>query len=54
VLQNGAEAGQITSAAYSPALKHVAALAYVRAASAAAGTQLEVLNRRANVTGSPR
>jgi folate-binding protein YgfZ len=46
----GAEAGEITSAAYSPALQRSVALGYVRAAHAKAGTELECGGRRAVVS----
>ena len=45
----GAEAGEITSAAFSPAGGEVAALAYVRAAHAQPGAELNVDGRRAVV-----
>lgn len=45
----GAEAGGITSAAFSPAGDHVSALAYVRATHAQPGTELNVDGRRAVV-----
>lgn len=46
---NGADAGEITSAAVSPELGGVAALAYVRANFAEAGTELDADGRTARV-----
>jgi folate-binding protein YgfZ len=45
-----AEAGEITSAAYSPAWQRSVALGYVRAAHAAAGTELSCQGRRAVIS----
>jgi aminomethyltransferase len=45
----GAEAGEITSAAFSPAEDNVAALAYLRAQYAQPGTELSAAGRRALV-----
>jgi folate-binding protein YgfZ len=57
VLAGGAPVGEVTSAAFSPAVGKVIALAYVRAGHAAPGTVLECAGRPARVislTGDPR
>ena len=48
----GAEAGEITSSAYSPRSGQVVALGYVRAAHAAAGTNLQAGELPAHVTSA--
>ncbi len=57
VLAGGAPVGEVTSAAFSPAVGKVIALAYVRATHAVAGNLLECEGRPARVislTGDPR
>ncbi len=57
VLASGAPVGEVTSAAFSPAVGKVIALAYVRAGHAAPGTVLECAGGTARVislTGDPR
>ncbi len=49
VMAGGKETGRITSAAFSPAMKQVVALAYVRRENAEPGTLLECVGRRATV-----
>jgi tRNA-modifying protein YgfZ len=49
VLAGGKEAGEITSAAYSPAQGRVVALAYLRLDGVAAGAPLEVSGARAEI-----
>lgn len=46
----GEKAGEITSAAYSPALQRCAALAYVRTSHSAPGTELDCEGRRATIS----
>ena len=46
----GEKAGEITSAAYSPAFQRCAALAYVRTSHTAPGTQLDFEGRRAVIS----
>jgi folate-binding protein YgfZ len=48
-LANGAEAGAITSAAYSPASGHVAAMGYLRTQFADAGVEVLVADRASRV-----
>jgi tRNA-modifying protein YgfZ len=50
----GAEAGEIVSAAYSPALEKIVALAYVRTPSADPGTTLTLDGFNARVVAAPR
>jgi tRNA-modifying protein YgfZ len=47
---NGAQVGEVTSSAFSPALSKTVALAYVRAQCAVEGTLLRVENREARAT----
>ena len=51
---NGAEAGEIVSAAYSPALEKIVALAYVRTPSADPATTLTLDGFNARVVAAPR
>ncbi len=50
LVANGAEAGEITSAAFSPALEKVVALGYVRAQFAAPGSELQAAGATAITT----
>lgn len=54
ILAGGKEAGEITSAAYSPALDRVAALGYVRLGEIPAGTPLEAGGVPVEIRTKPR
>lgn len=51
---NGADAGEIVSAAYSPALEKIVAMAYVRSPSADPGTTLAIDGFNARVLGAAK